>query len=64
MHMSVHNLELVRDFDSLIVIDNGALLDSGPPAIVCARCDYFSRPEQSIIDSPSPLPSSRRPMEQ
>jgi ATP-binding cassette subfamily B protein len=42
MLMSVHNLELLRDFDAVIVIEKGALLDAGPPEIVCSRCNYFS----------------------
>lgn len=39
--VSVHNLELVREFDEVIVLDNGLVVDSGPVDIVQARCPYF-----------------------
>jgi len=39
--ISVHNLELVRNFDAVIVLDNGVVQDAGSPEAVWQRCSYF-----------------------
>lgn len=45
--VSIHNLELVHDFDAVIVLDHGIVRDVGPPAAVCARCGYFADEPQA-----------------
>jgi ABC-type multidrug transport system fused ATPase/permease subunit len=40
--VSIHNLELVHEFDAVIVLDRGAVKDAGRPSLVYERCDYFA----------------------
>lgn len=38
--VALHNLELIEDFDEVIVMDCGRLTDFGAPSLVSARCEY------------------------
>lgn len=48
--VSVHDLELVREFDGVIVLEDGMVLDAGSPDRVRARCDYFGLERSDLQD--------------
>jgi ATP-binding cassette subfamily B protein len=45
--VSVHNLDLVTNFDELLVLEDGRLVDAGPPDLVLSRCSFFPPVSQS-----------------